>query len=163
MANKFGCGPMAAFILVLLILLMVGSNEAVGYYFTHCDEHDIMDCLMGKLDDEEEPEEDSVTATGTYSYKGYDVVVAANIPLGGGNVTGTVSGTCEGKVKGTYNGQNGGVISGAMTGVCAPFFVNVPASAEYSGSVNKTGKVVPVGFTGRGAGITHHGQMTLSW
>ena len=162
MAKKMGCGPMAAFMLIVLILLLVGSNEAVGYYFSRCDQEDMFDCLMGKLDEPEE-EEGSVTATGTYSYKGYDVTISMNIPLAGGAVTGNVSGTCEGMVKGTYGGQNGGAISGRLSGVCSPFFVNIPSSADFSGSVNKTGKTVPIRFNGQGAGFKHEGSMVLSY
>ncbi len=152
---------MAAFLVILLILVLVGSNEAVGYYFSHCDQEDVFDCLMGGLDEDEPEAEGTVTATGVYEYKGHSVTITANIPLGGGAVTGTVSGTCEGMVKGTYNGQNNGVISGRMSGACAPFFVNIPASADYSGSVNKTGKTVPITFNGQGAGFKHEGSMTL--
>lgn len=159
--KKPGCGPLAAFILIVLILLLVGSNEAVGYYFSHCDQDDAFDCLMDSL--EEEPEEGSVAATGVYEWKGYEVTITANIPLAGGAVTGVVSGTCEGKVNGTYNGQPGGAISGKMTGACAPFFVNIPASADFSGTVNKSAKTVPFGFTGRGGGLTHEGSMTLTY
>ncbi len=152
---------MAAFIIILLILVMLGTNEAVGYYFSHCEDVDIMDCLMGGLD-EPEPE-GAVVATGTYNYKGNDVNITANIPLGGGAVTGSVSGTCEGTVKATYSGQDNGVISGRMTGVCAPFFVNIPSGAEFSGIVNKGSKTVPFSFTGQGGGLTHEGSMTLTW
>ena len=159
--SKLGCGPMAAFILIVLMLFLVGSNEAVGYYFGHCGDTDIMDCLLGGLDEEPEPEEGTVVATGTYTYKGYSIDVTMNIPLEGGAVTGSVSGTCDGSVKGTFSGQKNGVISGTLTGVCSPFFVNVPAGGEFSGTVNKTGKTVPFGFTGRGAGITHEGDMVL--
>lgn len=153
---------MAAFILIVFILLLIGSNEAVGYYFSHCDRADIIDCFLGTMEEEEEPE-GSVTATGVYTYKGYEVTITANIPLSGGNVTGTVSGTCEGAVKGTFSGQDNGTISGIMTGVCAPFFINIPASANFNGTVNKTGKTVPFSFTGKGGGISHEGSMTLSY
>lgn len=85
---KLGCGPLVAFVLVLLILLVLGSNEAVGYYYSHCQTEELFDCLMGALEEEEEPEEGSVVATGVYEYKGYAVNVTANIPLKGGNVTG---------------------------------------------------------------------------
>lgn len=152
---------MAAFILIVLILLLVGSNEAVGYYFSRCQNIEILECLFGGLD-EPEPEGSAVT-TGTYEYKGYTVNITTNIPLDGGSVTGSVSGTCEGQVTGTYDGRNNGVISGKMMGACSPFFINVPASADFSGSVNKSGKTVPFHFTGNGAGITHEGSMTLTY
>lgn len=156
-----GCGTLIAFILILLILLALGSNAALGYYLGHCGGGDIFDCLLNRV---EEPEpEGAVVATGTYTYKDYAVTVTANIPLEGGAVTGTVSGTCDGKVTGSFNGQNNGVISGALTGACSPFFVNVPAAAEFSGTVNKDSKTVPFNFTGSGAGLTHVGSMSLTY
>ena len=159
--GKLGCGTLAAFIIILLILLVLGSNEAIGYYFSHCSGEDMMDCLLDRI---EEPEpEGAVTAGGTCTYKDYSVTVTANIPLAGGAVTGSVSGTCEGKVKGTFDGQNNGAISGALAGACSPFFVNVPASATFSGVVNKTSKTVPFSFTGKGAGLTHEGSMSLTY
>lgn len=163
MPSKLGCGPVVAFLLIVLILLMIGSNEAIGYYFTHCRDTDVMECLMSGLEDEPEPEEGTVTATGVYDYKGNSVTITMHIPLEGGAVTGTVSGTCEGTVKGTFSGQQNGVISGKLSGVCSPFFVNIPASADFSGTVNKTGQTVPVGFTGRGGGITHQASITLAY
>lgn len=66
---------MAAFVLILIILLVLGSNEAIDYYFSHCQEVDALDCIMGNLD-EEEPEEGAVKATGTYEYKGYAVTMS---------------------------------------------------------------------------------------
>lgn len=163
MAKSLGCGPMLAFILIGLILLMVGSNEAVGYHFRHCGTMDIIDCFMGNQEDDEEPDEGEVVATGSYEYKGYPITVTANIPLAGGAVSGTVSGTCEGQLKGTYNGQPNGAFTGNLTGACSPFFINIPASAEFTGSVNKTGKTAPIMFTGRGGGISHQGSMTLTY
>ena len=140
-----GCGTFMAFVLVLLILVAIGSNEAVGYYLKHCSGENLFDCLLDRV---EEPEpQGAVTATGTYSYKDYSVVVTMNIPLEGGSVTGSMSGTCDGSV----------------TGACSPFFVNIPASADYSGIVNKDSKTVPVSFTGRGAGLTHKDSMSLSY
>lgn len=150
------------FLLVFLILALLGSNEAMGYYFSHCQDIEILQCLMGGFDDEPEPE-GTVVATGTYTYKGNDVHITANIPLGGGSVTGTVSGTCDGTVKATFSGQDNGVISGTMKGVCSPFFVNIPASADFSGSVNKTSKTVPFHFDGKSAGFSHSDSMTLTY
>ena len=155
---------MAALMIFIFVILFAGANEAVGFYYTECDEDDgnFFSCLMGEMADEEEeePEEGTVTATGVYEYKGNAITATMNIPLKGGTVTGTVSGTCEGNFKGTYVDASG-VISANMAGVCAPFFVNIPASANFTGSVNKVGKTVPVSFNGRGGGITHEGSMTL--
>jgi hypothetical protein len=154
--------------MLILIIVCFGANEGVGFYYGQCDEDDsnFLSCLIDELaneDGEDEPAEGTVAATGTYEYKGYDVTITANIPLKGGAVTGTVSGTCEGQVKGTYNGQQGGAFTGKLSGVCAPFFVNIPAGADFSGSVNKTGKTAPISFNGGGGGFKHEGSMTLSY
>lgn len=157
--GKLGC---AGILIVILVILAFGGNELFGYYLENCrGDEDVFDCLLNAV---EEPEpEGAVTATGTYNYKDYSVTVVANIPLEGGSVTGSVSGTCDGKVKATFSGQNNGVISGSMAGACSPFFVNIPASAEFSGTVNKDAKTVPFSFTGSGAGLTHQGSMSLSY
>lgn len=161
-SGAVGCGALIAIALILLILFLIGSNAALGYYFKHCQEEDFFDCLLNKIEEEPKPE-GTVAATGTYSYKDYSSTVIANIPLEGGEVTGTISGTCEGKLKGNYDGQSNGVISGKMAGACSPFFVNIPASAEFSGTVNKDRKIVPIQVKGRGAGITRDGSMTLTY
>ncbi len=163
MPRKVGCGPLAVFLLVVVALILIGSNEAIGYYYAHCREMDIMDCLMNGLEDDKGPEEGTVVASGVYEYKGNSVTVTANIPLAGGTVTGSVSGTCEGSLKGTFSGQQNGVITASMSGVCSPFFVNIPASAEFTGTVNKSAKTVPVSFQGGGGGMTHADSMVLSY
>lgn len=165
MANKLGCAPAAAIIVLIFLMVFFGANEGVGFYYTSCDEDDgnFISCLLGEMMSEEEggePEEGTVTAVGAYEYKGYAVTITLNVPLHGGAVNGTVSGTCEGPIKGNYAG---GAITGNMSGVCAPFFVNIPASAEFTGSVNKSAKTVPVSFSGRGGGLSHEGSTTLTY
>ncbi len=145
--------------LIVLILLTLGSNEALGYYFSRCNDEDLLACLMQSLEEPEE-EEGSVVATGVYTYKDFSANVSIKIPLAGGDVSGVVSGTCDGQVTGTYAG---GAITGSMALACSPFFVNIPASAEFSGTVNKAGKTVPVNFNGQGGGFTHAGSMTLTY
>lgn len=157
--GKLGCFGL---FIVILVVLVFGGNEMFGFYLSHCDEDDeIIDCLLA-VDDETETE-GTVTATGVYTYKDYSVNMTAHIPLEGGAVTGVASGTCEGMVKGTFDGQNNGVISGSMNGACSPFFINIPASAEFSGTVNKDTKTIPFEFTGQGGGLTHKGSMTLTY
>jgi hypothetical protein len=151
---------MAAFLIILLILVGLGANEAVRFYYVHCRHTELFDCLIGSLNDEEESE-GTVAATGVYEYKGYSVSVTMNIPLDGGKVSGTVSGECSGSITGTFNGKSNGAVSGTMSGVCSPFFVNIPASAEFSGTVNKSSKSIPISFNGRGGGFSHQGTMTL--
>ena len=149
---------MAGILLVALILLMIGSNEALGYYFSHCETDEPLNCLLQSLG--EEPDEGEVVATGTYEYKGNTVNVSMNVPLGGGSITGFVSGTCDGRVAGSVSGQS---VSGTMSGACSPFFVNIPASATYSGSLNKASKTISITFNGSGAGFHHGGSMVLSY
>lgn len=152
---------MIAFIIIALILITIGGNEGLGYYLEHCGDQDLIDCFLNNA---EEPEaEGAVTATGVYNFKDYSVTITANIPLEGGAVTGSVAGSCQGKVKATFNGENNGAISGTMTGTCDPFFVNIPASAQFSGTVNKDSQTVPFAFTGQGAGFTHQGSMSLTY
>jgi hypothetical protein len=159
--GKLGC---AGILIVVLVIAVFGGNEMFGFYLENCQgEDDVFDCVLAAASEEEEEPEGAVTATGTYTYKDFDVTVTANIPLEGGAVTGTVSGTCAGKVKGTFSGQDGGAISGTLSGACSPFIVNIPAGADFSGVVNKGSKTVPIGFTGRGAGITHQGSMSLTY
>lgn len=158
-----GCGTLIAFLIVLLILVALGGNAAFGYYLDHCEDENVLECLMSALEEEEAAPEGSVTAVGPYNYKDYSVSVTMNIPLEGGGVTGNMSGTCSGQVKGNFSGQNNGVISGTITGSCSPFIVNIPASADFSGTVNKDGKIVPINFTGKGAGLTHRDTMSLSY
>lgn len=167
MAGKPGCGLLALILIVAFMFLFVLGNEGVGMYFSRCgdDDANIPECLMEDLEAEldAEAEEGSVVASGVYEYKGHSVNVTMTVPLKGGAVTGALSGTCDGKVTGNYDGKQGGAIGGKMSGACAPFFVNIPAGADYSGSVNKTGKTVSIGFTGRGGGFTHEGSMTLAY
>lgn len=160
---KVGCGPVIIFLIVLLVLLGVGGNAAFGHYLENCDEgEDLMDCMVNWAN--EPAPEGSVTASGPYTYKDYTVTLTLHIPLDGGKVTGTISGACDGMVKNaSFTGQDNGTIAGKISGSCDPFFVKVPASATFGGTVNKEGKVVPISFSGKGAGFTHDGSMSLSY
>lgn len=167
MASKSGCGVVVAALIALVALVAIGSNEGIGYYFEECapEDEDFFDCMLSIMEEEEEEpkEEGTVTATGVYTYKDFEVTVTANIPLKGGNVTGSMSGSCDGSVKGNYNGQDGGVITGTLSGTCSPFVIKIPAGADYNGTVNKGSKTVPISFDGKGGGITHHGSLTLTY
>lgn len=157
-----GCSPMM-FLIILLILgaMIFGGNAAVGFWAMECGDLDPIECVQEIAEEEEEAE--GVTATGPYSYKDYSITMTANIPLEGGTVTGTISGDCSGKVTGSFDGANNGTISGNLNGACNPFFVNIPASATFSGVVNKDSKIVPISFEGSGGGFLHEGSMTLSY
>ncbi len=163
MASKLGCGPLAAICIVAIILLTLSVNEGIGFYYTECDEEDgnFISCVINELSEEpDESEEGTIAAVGAYEYKGYSVNITLNVPLNGGAVNGTVSGTCDGSIKGN---NNGGAITGSMSGTCDPFFVKIPASAEFTGTVNKSAKTVPVSFNGRGGGLAHEGSTTLTY
>ena len=161
--KKVGCGPAIIFGIILVLLIGAGSNEAMGHYYEECgDSEDIIGCMLDWS--EEEVPEGAAAATGAYTYQDYTVNLMLHIPLEGGKVTGTIEGACDGVVKNaTFTGQDNGAISGDISGSCDPFFVKVPASAKFSGVVNKDKKVVPISFNGQGAGFSHNGSMSLSY
>lgn len=164
--GRSGCGPIMIFVIILVIIAsMFGINEALGYYFENCGDEQILDCMLHGYGDSgpDKVKKETVTATGVYSFEDYSVTVTANIPLEGGDVSGSISGTCGGKLKGKFSGKNNGVISGKIAGSCSPFFINIPASAEFNGVVNKDSQQVPISFTGKGAGLTHEGSMSLNY
>lgn len=166
--KKGGCGPLAIFVILIIIVAAIfGINEGFEAYSLKCSEgENIWDCLTRREEEEsltEEQKNSLVTASGPYTYKDYSVTITAKIPLSGGPVTGSISGTCTGKLTGSFGGGDNGGISGKITGVCNPFLVNIPASADFNGTVNKEGKIVPINFSGRGAGLTHDGSMTLAY
>ncbi len=158
-----GCGPMMFFIiLVVIIAFIFGINFGFGSYSANCGDMPLFDCIADIMEEEEEAT-NVVTATGPYSYKDYSITMTAQIPLEGGEVTGSVTGDCSGKVTGTFNGENGGSITGKLAGACNVFFVNVPASATFSGVVNKDSKTVPINFQGSGGGFSHNDSMSLAY
>lgn len=157
-----GCSP-AMFLIILFVIgsMIFGGNAALGWYGSECGDLDLFECAKEIAEEEEEAE--GVTATGPYSYKDYSITMTANIPLEGGEVTGSITGDCSGKVTGSFDGQDNGVISGKLAGACNPFIVNIPASANFSGIVNKDSKTVPISFEGSGGGFSHNGSMSLSY
>lgn len=161
--KKVGCGPAIIFGIILAFLIGAGSNEAYGHYLSECgDADDILSCMLDWS--EETVPEGTVAATGVYTYKDYSATLTLHIPLEGGTVTGDISGVCDGRVTGgSFSGQDNGVISGSLSGSCDPFFVNIPASGSFSGTVNKENKVVPLTVTGTGGGISKTDSMSLSY
>ena len=159
-----GCGPMMFFIILIAIATFIfGANAGIGFYGANCGDLSFFECIDEIMAEEESAGNDVVTATGPYSYKDYSITMTAQIPLEGGEVTGSVTGDCNGKVKGIYDGQNGGSITGKLAGACNVFFVNVPASATFSGVVNKDSKTVPINFQGSGGGFSHNDSMSLAY
>ena len=57
-----------------------------------------------------------VTAKGSFSYKDYSSDVTLDIPLEGGEVTGSFSGDCSGRIRGSFTGGSDGKISGKAFG-----------------------------------------------
>lgn len=159
-----GCSPIMFFgILFVIIAFIFGINFGFGSYSANCGDMPLFDCISDIMAEDEEEATNVVTATGPYSYKDYSITMTAQIPLEGGEVTGSVSGDCSGKVTGTYNGENGGSITGKLAGACNVFFVNVPAKATFSGVVNKDSKTVPITFQGSGGGFSHEDSMSLAY
>lgn len=161
------CFSILALLIVLFMIVIFGVDEGYGFYSAHCGGENIIDCMLNKSDTMElTPSEKSsmVTATGTYSFKGYSVDVKANIPLSGGPVTGVVTGDCFGKMQGRFDGLDRGILSGTMNGACGAFLLNVPASATYNGSVFESSRIVRFSFSGQTTGgLSHDGEMELKY
>lgn len=152
-SKKTGCGPLVIVaIIVVVIALIFGADRAIK----------ALNSLEGvELTDDQK--KTLVTASGPYTYKDYTITLTAEIPLGGGPVNGTISGVCEGDLTGTFDGKDNGAISGQIAGTCSPFVVPVPASANFSGTVNKESKTVSIRFSGKGPGFSHSDSMTLTY
>lgn len=159
-SHGMGCGTIIVICIIAFVLLGVGLNQAIGYYYEHCSDEDVFECL---LHPQEEPEHKGVTAKGTYTYKDHSVDFTFFIPLEGGAVTGNIDGTCTGTVKGSYDGKDNGVISGTMSGYCDPFFVKIPAKGTFNGTVQKEAKKVPIVFNGSGGGLEKEDSTELSY
>lgn len=159
------CLKIFIFGIILMAAALFGGLQGIKYYALNCQGMMVSDCILKASDETETVQKDGtvVKASGPYTYSGHSVAIVMNIPLDGGGVTGTVTGDCTGNVKGTYDGKDNGVISGSLTGYCTIAIVPVPAKAAFQGTVNKTGKTVPVSFDGSGAGFTHSGSLSLSY
>lgn len=160
--GKMGCGTVIAILIITLILVLLGINGAVGYYYEHCagEDIDLFECILKRT---QEPETDGVAAIGTYTYKDYSADLTLYIPLEGGKVTGKIEGVCDGWAKGNFDGRDGGKISGTMGGTCDPFFVKVPGTGRFDGKVDKNNKKVILNITGKGGGIEKSDSMTLTY
>lgn len=104
-----------------------------------------------------------ITARGTINKNKYSANITLHFFEEGGAVTGEFDGTCEGNISGYYDGGDGGTISGTAAGSCNPFFVPVPASGTFSGTVNMQNKTVPIIGTGSAAGFSGSGSFTLTF
>lgn len=164
--SRPGSSPLGLllFFIIFLIILFMGDMAYI-FLSEECMDKDPLDCVMDMFSsEEEEAPEGSVTASGVLSgeFKGetHSVTLTLSFPLKGGDVTGSFSGDCDGTIKGSYAGGNGGVISGNAKGSC--MFV-LPASGNFSGTVNQTAKTVPVNGKGSVPGFSKEGSMTLTY
>lgn len=158
-----GCGVILIIIIVIFAVAGIGSNAIIGHYYQKCGFMGITVECFQKISDEEDAEKGAVVATGTYKISGYYSNVTMNIPLEGGDVTGSFEGTCTGQMKGTYDGNNHGKLEGKLSGTCSPFVVNIPATGDFHGVVNKDNKTAPFYFSGSTPVRDHTDNMTVSW
>lgn len=166
--SERGMSPFGLLFLIIFLIIFLFMIDQGFIMHSQCKEaDDVMDCALDILlgsDEEEQAPEGSVTATGVVSgeFKGenHSVTITLNIPLEGGNVTGSFDGDCDGTIKGTYAGGDGGAISGEANGKCAYVF---PASGSFSGTVNQASKTVPVRGSGKAVGFSKEGSLTLTY
>lgn len=74
---------------------------------------------------------------------------------------GAIDGDCVGKANGTYDGN--GKMARTMAGACDPFFVKIPATEEFVGTVDESTKIVNLNVTGKGGGIERSDVLNLNW
>jgi len=167
MFQQRGMGMLGILLIFILILILLFCGDLAFIFISeNCIDENPFVCLIGMLseDEEEEKPEGSVTATGTISgeYDGENksVTVTLTFPLEGGVVTGSFSGECDGNIKGKFAGGNGGAISGTGKGKCAWI---LPASGNFSGTVNTSSKTVPIHGSGSAAGFSGEGDLTLTY
>lgn len=167
LSRQKGMGMLGILLIFILILILIFCGDLAFIFISeNCIDESPFVCLIGMLseDDEEEPQEGTVTATGVisgeYGGEARSVTISLTFPLEGGAVTGSFSGDCDGNIKGTYAGGNGGAISGTGKGSCAFVF---PASGKFSGTVNTASKTVPVHGSGSVPGFSGEGDLTLTY
>lgn len=100
-----------------------------------------------------------ITAKGSYTYQKYSVNLSINIPVAGGPITGSFSGPCGGDITGNYS-ANSGAITGEASGGC---LLVMPVSAKFTGTVNKSNKIVYLNGTGIIAGKSGSGSINLNY
>lgn len=104
-----------------------------------------------------------VSASGSFQKDKYSVSITMNFSEEGGGVTGSFSGDCSGNIQGVYEGKESGKIIGRAVGSCDPFFVPIPASAEFEGVVEGGTKTISITGTGSAMGFSGSGNVTLSY
>lgn len=158
----------ALLFVIAFFLVLFGIDLGVVEYFNYCGDEQIDDCIAGRNKTSQQPAAETaaarppIIAHGSFSYKNYSVTVTMNIPSDGGAVVGKAAGDCNAKITGTFSGGDGGVIKGKAFGSCSPFFVPIPAHAEFTGSINRIQKTVPISGTADAFGIKKSGSTTLT-
>lgn len=163
-----GAVGMMFLFLMLVLLALLGIDYGYIFYSKNCSDISVGQCVKEQINPPFKeitptPVKTPITATGSFSVKKYNVQISATFPPDGGAVYGTFSGTCEGNITGTYAGGEGGTISGKAVGSCTPLLIALPASAEFSGTVNQVQKSIPITGTGSTAGISGTGSLTLTY
>jgi hypothetical protein len=152
--------------IIILIVFLFTADRAYIHAMTNCQDGNIVECFYTMFEQQDDPviSEGSITATGAISREfngtNYSVSVSLIIPPTGGEVTGTFSGDCEGKITGNFAGGEGGVITGKGNGSCSFF---LPASGNFSGTVNQTEKTVLLTGSASITGISGTGSITLTY
>jgi hypothetical protein len=163
--NQAGIAGIFVILFIFLLLTggLIGLDLGYIYYNTHCEDADVIECFTSPPEPSPTPNPETiVTATGSFEAKGYGVTLVMNVPLESGTISGSFDGDCQGVINGTYDDQSEAV-SGTATGSCNPFVVPVPASATFTGTVDKTAKIIPINGTGSAAGFSGSGSITLRY
>jgi hypothetical protein len=147
-------------LILFIVLIIIGAGIGVDFaYIAYTEKQNVSPIPTNSPEQMKTP----ITAQGTFSKDKYNVVVTLNFNLEGGPVSGKFSGDCSGTISGNYDGQDNSVITGKAVGSCDPFFVPVPASANFSGTVNHQQKNIPVTGTGTAVGVSGSGSMVLTF
>lgn len=145
------------FLFLIILLILVGAFAAFDFgYISYQERQNIFPTPTLTPDQVQTP----VIAHGTFTKGDYSVNLTLNFNLEGGPVSGQFSGDCKGNISGSYDN---GVINGKAVGSCNPFLVPIPASANFSGTVNQEQKIIPINGSGSAAGFSGSGSLTLSF
>lgn len=84
-----------------------------------------------------------------FSYEGHNITISLSIPQNGGSVTGNISGDCNGNISGRFDGNNNGNINGEAKSTCQLYFMQIPATATFNGTINKVEKIMQLQVDGQ--------------
>jgi len=147
-------------ILFIVLLILIGGLIAFDFgYIAYTEKQNVLPTPTPTSDQIQTP----IIAHGTFSKGDYNVNITLNFPLEGGVVSGDFSGDCSGKITGSYDSKDSGVITGKAFGSCNPFLIPIPASANFSGTVNQQQKNIFITGTGSAVGVSGSGSLTLTF